>query len=345
MKALLKEDSVFILAEVAQSYEGSIETLNETSRRACSAGVDGVMFQVVFADELAVKDYSYYGLFKSLEMPRNHWEKVLSVIHQSGKLSLGEVFGKRSVDLMFDLGADALKIHASDLSNIPLLEYVGGTGLPILLSVGGAFESEIYEAVTSLRKGGAMELILLHGYQACPTEIQDTHLGKLKSLKDTFRLPVGYSDHIAGCVNGDFRKVNELAFYLPLVALGEGAQLIEKHIMLDRSKAWEDHESALSADEFERFVTLLRTFECSRGKYDLNLNPTEETYRNGARKCIVAAEHIARNSILTAGQVAFKRIKNPEEGITSLQQVVGKHVLSDLAPDDPITRSILTNAQ
>jgi N,N'-diacetyllegionaminate synthase len=341
MKKILKENSVFILAEVAQSYEGSIETLIKISKKACGAGVDGVMFQVVFADELAVKDYTHYNLFKSLEMPRSDWTQVIDVIHESGKLVLGEVFGKRSVDLMIDLCVDAFKIHASDLSNIPLLKYIGKIKIPVLLSMGGGYKSEIEEAIRTIQENGTTELILLHGYQACPTEIKDTHIEKMKYIGEVYKLPVGYSDHIAGCVNGDFRNINELAYYLPLLALGAGAKLIEKHIMLDRSKAWEDYESALSTDEFDRFVKLIRTFECSMGEKNLMCNVTEEIYRKGAKKCLVASGKIAVETILTEDKVAFKRIQNPEEGITNLNEVLGKVVLSNLKPDDPILKAIL----
>ena len=50
--------------------------------------------------------------------------------------------------------------------------------------------------------------------------------------------------------NNKIANVNEMAFYFPLIAIGAGAKLIEKHIVLDRTKAWEDYESAITANEF-----------------------------------------------------------------------------------------------
>ena len=64
MVCLLQENNIFILAEIAQSYEGRLDTLLEVSQKVCKAGVDGVMFQVVFAEELAVPEYTHYDLFK-----------------------------------------------------------------------------------------------------------------------------------------------------------------------------------------------------------------------------------------------------------------------------------------
>jgi len=336
--AIIRKDRIFILAEVAQSYEGIIETLLEISSRACQSGVDGVMFQVVFADELAVEDYVHYDLFKSLEMPKKNWKQVIDIIHGQNKLALGEVFGKRSAELMLELGADAFKIHASDLSNIPFLKEIGKSNKPILLSVGGALMEEIEEAVKILKKNGVPELVLLHGYQLCPTEISDTRFSKMKLIIDTFQLPIGYSDHIAGCVDSKVSCPNELAYYLPLIAVGAGAQLIEKHIILDRSKAWEDYESALSCDEFQKFVNLIRAFEQCQGLPNFELCQSEKMYRKNTKKCIVASKIIPDGTILTEDCITFKRIEKPEEGITNINSVIGRKTAEKIQIDDPITK-------
>ena len=75
MTKIINNEHVFILAEVAQSYEGDIDTLVQIAQKACLAGVDGVMFQVVFADELTVPEHACYNLFQSLEMPNESWKK------------------------------------------------------------------------------------------------------------------------------------------------------------------------------------------------------------------------------------------------------------------------------
>ena len=343
MKKIINKENVFILAEVAQSYEGNIDVLVDTSEKTCQAGADGIMFQVVFADELAVKDYVHYNLFKSLEMPQKNWQRVIQSIQHKKKLAFGEVFGKRSVDMMMNLGIDALKIHASDLSNLPFLKYVGTLKVPVLLSVGGGYDAEIKTAIRVLEDGGVEELILMHGYQACPTDIRDTHLAKMQALQNIYGLPVGYSDHIAGCHDGNVKHLNELALYLPLVAIGAGAKVIEKHIMRDRAKAWEDHESALIPEEFSTFVKLIRALESSLGEKNTKFYAPETAYRQNAKKYLVAAHKIQKGTKLKEGMVAFKRIANPSTGLTNLEEAVGKIAAWDLDTDDPIQSSGLTD--
>ena len=342
MKQIIQNDRVYILAEIAQSYEGNVETLIDISKGACGAGADGIMFQVVLADELAVKNYTHYRLFQSLEMPDETWARVIKTIHADGKMAVGEVFGKKSAELMVKNGIDALKIHASDLSNLPLLDSVGEMGKAILLSIGGAYHEEIEQAIAVLTNSGTnKEIILMHGYQACPTAIDETHLGKMRYIEQKYDLPIGYSDHVAGCIDNDHTKMNENSYYMPLVALGAGAKLIEKHIIIDRSKAWEDYESAISVDEFGRFVQLIRTYEKCMGKKDLLLNTSENNYRKAAKKHIVAAEKILKGNVITEAMITYKRIENKDNGICNLHDVIGKTVKTDLNIDDPVTDSLL----
>jgi len=342
MDGIIEEGRIFILAEVAQAYEGSAGVLLSICERACKADVDGVMFQVVLADELATPAYTHYNLFKSLEMPENAWRQVIECIHQNGKLAVGEVFGCDTASMLAFLGIDLIKLHASDLNNRELLSRVAGFHLPVLLSVGGSFESEIDDAISILQKGGASKIILMHGYQSCPTAISDSHINKIMALKRRFRLPVGYSDHIAGCEQGNFRKINNLANYLPLLAIGSGADLIEKHIILDRSKAWEDYESALDTSEFLFFVKLIREFEGVLGKDNLNCNKAEEVYRLAARKCLVAGKNLKKGTLLTEQNIALKRIPDPENGIVDMKNMIGKKLKVDLMKDGTINQNVVS---
>jgi sialic acid synthase SpsE len=118
-KIALEQDNIFVLAEIAQSYEGDKSVLASVVRGLSAAGANGAMFQVVYAEELAVSDYEYYGLFESLEMRDGDWEEIVNLCKENSLLAIGEVFGKRSFDLMIRLGIDGVKIHVSDINNEP----------------------------------------------------------------------------------------------------------------------------------------------------------------------------------------------------------------------------------
>jgi len=340
-----REGKATIVAEMAQSYEGSLDVAIEIATKVCRAGVDAVMFQVVYADELAVPANKNYGLFRSLELSADDWKRVVARVHETGGLAFGEIFGKRSTDVVLDVGIDGFKIHAADVNNLALLRQVGTTDLPILLSAGGSTEEEIGTAVEVLQESGNSEIILMHGYQLGPTPLEDTHILKMSALADVFGLPVGYSDHISGCVDSDISQMNPLALTVPLVALGAGAKVIEKHVILDRTRLWEDHESALTPDEFVSLVSLVRAFEASLGARSLVPNVAEGVYRKTAKKNIVAARELAAGTILEEGDITFKRIGKPDDGIMSASKIIGKTLCRSLRYDDVIKREDLNETR
>lgn len=341
MDRFIRDGRVAVVAEIAQSYEGSFDVAIEIATKVCRAGVDAVMFQVVYADELAVPANKDYGLFRRLELSADNWQRIVTRVHEAGGLAFGEVFGKRSADISVAAGINGFKIHSAELSNLALLRHVGKTNLPILLSVGGSLIEEVRTAVEVLQESGNCEIILMHGYQLCPTPLEDTHMLKIPALANAFGLPVGYADHIAGCVDGDVSRMNPLALMVPVLAIGAGARVIEKHVMLDRTRAWEDHESAFTPDEFVAFVSLVRDFEAALGVENLLFNTAETAYRRTAKKYIVAACEIATGTALDEEHIAFKRIENADEGIVSAGEVTGKVLIHTVRYNDVIKRDNL----
>jgi len=334
-KLLFDDETIFILAEIAQSYEGDKHILLEIIDGLAIAKTNGIMFQVVYADELAVSDYDYFDLFRSLEMSNDNWEEVVKRIKHHNVQVVAEVFGTKSFDLMINLGVDAIKIHASDITNTPFLQYIGSYDIPILLAVGGAENEEIKRAISMLNNN--REIILMHGYQKGPTPISDTHFFKIESLKKEYNLPIGYSDHISGYGNSNFKELSEMAMYFPIISLGAGAQLIEKHVMLDRKKQWEDHESALSVREFKSFVNIIRKVQTSLGKKSLECNQTEIEYRKAAVKSIVAKRDIAIDTTITINDINFKRVNQNIDSLDELNYVLGNKSKVNILRDEAIS--------
>ncbi len=341
MNSIICQNRITIIAEMAQAYEGSLPVAKEIARNVCVAGVDAVMFQVVYADELAVPSNDCYNLFQSLELSIGDWGQVIQIVHDQGGLAIGEVFGKKAVNVVLECGIDGFKIHAADINNVSLLSDVGTTNLPILLSVGGSSEHEIKLAIEVLVDSGNSEIVLMHGYQLCPTLLEDTHVMKMAKIAETFNLPVGYADHISGCINGDIRSMNPVALNLPILAIGAGAKVIEKHVILNRTRKWEDYESALTPEEFAHFVTLIREMESALGAKSLLPNDAELSYRTSSKKYLVASQDIQEGTILKEEHIAFKRIENPEEGIVSQYEIMGKRLRNDVRYNDVLRCDLL----
>ena len=86
----------YILAEIAQSYEGDIDTLLEIINGLAMAKADGAMFQVVYADELCVSDYAYFDLFRSLELSQEDLARTVERMKSLELDVVAEIFGTKS---------------------------------------------------------------------------------------------------------------------------------------------------------------------------------------------------------------------------------------------------------
>lgn len=320
-KTVGRGGSVFIIAEAANSHEGSLDVAKRLVRATADAGADAVKFQKFVVEELLVSTHPDFNLFKSLQLKDEEWRELFDYGHELGMIVFADVFDIPSAELMASLHVPAYKIHSTDLSNPDLLKYVAAKEKPIFLGVGATYLEEIEKALALLHK----EVVLVHGFQAFPTRIEETNFEFLRTLRERFQCLVGFMDHIDGS--------EELANILPLVALGYGACVLEKHITLDRSEKGIDHESALNPNEFQKFVRLVRKVEGAIGTGESLFSENEENYRLKTKKSIVARRDIRTGEVVTRDMLAFRRARR---GIppTEASKVIGTVIPKAMKKDD-----------
>lgn len=321
-KRVIGEDNpVFVIAEAANSHEGSLDTAKGLVRAAAEAGADAVKFQKFVTEELLVSSHPDFALFKRLELRDREWKELFDYAAELELLAFADVFDIPSAVFMTSLNVSAYKVHSTDLSNPDLLKYVASQKKPVFLGVGATYLEEIEQALSFLHQ----EVVLIHGFQAFPTEVEETNLMFLKTLREKFGRLVGFMDHVDGS--------EEFATILPLVALGYGARVIEKHITLDRSKKGIDHESALNPSEFRKFVCRVRRVESAIGSGNNLFSENEENYRLKTKKSIVAERDIKAGEVVTRDMVAFRRARRGMSPM-EIHKFIGKVVPKTMRRDD-----------
>ncbi|OGQ05078.1 MAG: hypothetical protein A2W61_03080 [Deltaproteobacteria bacterium RIFCSPLOWO2_01_44_7] len=311
---------VFVIAEAANSHEGSLEAAKKLVRAAATAGADAVKFQKFVVEELLISTHPDFELFKRLELKANEWKELFAYADELGIIAFADVFDLSSAAFMASLNVPAYKIHSTDLSNPDLLKYVAAQEKPIFLGIGASYVEEMEQALSFLHE----DVVLIHGFQAYPTRLEETNLKFLWTLRERFHRPIGFMDHIDA--NEEFANL------LPLVALGFGICLIEKHITLDRSKKGIDHESALNPDEFKRFVLQIRKAELAMGSGKNTFFEDEEKYRLKTKKNVVAKRNIKAGEVVTRDMLAFKRALggvSPMKAEQLIGQVISKSMKKD----------------
>lgn len=296
---------ISIIAEMACSHEGDPDLARKIIDGAGASGADAIQFQIWTREAMMVPQHPDFAKLGKIELKREAWRELASYVRDRYPEMeiIACVYERGSVDFCEGLDVDAYKLHAADLSNPFLVKYVSATGRRIDLSVGASTMDEISRALEWIREASDCGVWMMYGYQNFPTPTDAIHLDYMKTLKNTFGLPVGYQDHSGGDTAA--------AFWLPAAAAGMGVDILEKHITHDRSFKGIDHEAALNPDEFDRFVKMVREIERARG--DARPRPfsvEEQKYRKYSKKSLVAARDLKEGETIGETDLLFMRAED-----------------------------------
>jgi N-acetylneuraminate synthase len=215
----------------------------------------------------------------------------------------------------------AYKIASFELVDIPLIQRVAKTGMPLIISTGMASLVEIDEAVRIARESGAKEIALLKCSSAYPAPPEDMNLRTIPHMAETFGLPVGLSDHTLGIA-------------APVAAVVLGACIVEKHFTLSRSIPGPDSSFSLEPHEFKEMVQAIRTAEKALGEVNYKFSEKEGASRVFRRSLFVVRD-------MKAGDVfTEKNIRSirPGYGLSPkhIGVVLGKKAKQDVNAGSPL---------
>ena len=323
-----------IIAELAQGFEGSPGQARLLLRAAAAAGADAAKFQLVYADELATPDYKHYALFRSLEMTDEIWQGLANYANEQHIALHLDIFGERSLALAERIGAQALKVHGTDIANIGLLKSIAAAGVSqVLLGAGGAHLDEIEHALNIL---AGKDVVVLLGFQGYPTPTDANQVARVATLSRRWagreRVRVGFADH------ADPKSVLRVA--LAAMALGAGASVFEKHLTLGEVMKMEDHEAALNPDSFAEFSAALRDCASAYGNVgqgsDFGMSASEQGYRQMIRRHVVTRMPMSRGAALQPEQLSLKRT-SCNYPLTELGRVYGAQLKRPVQANEPLT--------
>jgi N-acetylneuraminate synthase len=329
-----------LVAEAGVNHNGDLGLARRLVRAARDAGADAVKFQTVRARSLASSlastapyqacatgGASQREMLASLELSWPAHRALAAHARRCGIAFLSTPFDPASVDLLVRLGVPAIKVASPDVVDLPLLQRIGRTRRPVILSTGMATLGEIEQAVEALRRAGCRDMVLLQATSAYPTPVAEVNLRAMQTLRSAFGVPVGLSDHTEG-------------IDIACAAVALGACLIEKHFTLDRSLPGPDHRASLVPEELAALVRSVRRIESAMGSPRKEPTRSELVNRPVVRKSLCAARPLARGSRLRSRDVVVLR---PGTGLAPGERarVLGRRLARELAAGEPIRREDL----
>jgi N,N'-diacetyllegionaminate synthase len=327
-----------IIAEAGVNHNGDINLARELIGVAADAGADLVKFQTFTADKLVTahakkasyqnqttdKDETQYAMIRKLELSHNAHEILIKHCESRGIQFFSTGFDIESIDLLVELGLGSFKIPSGEITNLPYLRHVGQYKKPVILSTGMATLGEIEAALSVLEHAGTPRehITVLHCNTEYPTPMTDVNLNGMLTIRDTFDVQVGYSDHTMGI---------EVA----IAAVALGATVIEKHFTLDRNLPGPDHKASLEPEELKSLVVAIRNIENAMGDGVKRPSSSEAKNIPIARKSLVAAQAICEGEIFCETNLTVKR---PGTGLSPMRwdEVLGRKAPRDFQADELI---------
>ena len=355
-------DHVTVIAEAGVNHNGSLETALELVAAAAEAGADIVKFQTFKAEALAAASapkavyqaretgaaQSQLDMLRALELPEAHHHEIAAACAAAGIEFLSTAFDTESLKfLVGEMGIRRIKIPSGELTNAPLVLEAARSGLPMILSTGmatlgdveaalgvvafgmvGGNEApgrEAFEAAYASTQGRDAlrdRVTVLHCTTDYPTPPEAVNMRAMATMGRAFGVKTGYSDHTAGLA-------------VPVLAVGQGATLIEKHFTLDRAMPGPDHKASLEPDDLGTMIAMIREASAALGSPVKAPGEAERKNIIVARKSLVAAQAIAAGDNFTEANLTVKR---PGDGRTPMDYwaVVGTRATRAYGPDEAV---------
>lgn len=342
----MKKDGIYIIGEIGQNHNGSVDLANlltDMVARKIDDNLFGLDLKGMDAVKLTKRDLKHELSLSQMNRPYNsphsfgatygehrefleltdeeHFE-VYKHAKANGLDFVETLCSQNCLSILKYFTPDHLKVASRDLTNLPLLDALAETKIPIILSTGMAGKQELEEALEVVSRHHS-QISILHCVSEYPTNPKNVNLNTIKYLKSNFgKYTIGFSDHTIGISTA-------------IAAVAMGAKIIEKHITIDRRMKGTDQAGSLGPDGVMRMVRDIRMLEMSFGVEDIFIEESTEGARMKLERSVASKRLIKKGEKITEDDI---HLLSPGDGVKwrDRDQIVGKIASDDIPADEII---------
>lgn len=268
------------IAEIGINHNGDLKLAKKLIKVAKDAGADVVKFQKR-TPRICVPEsewdrerntpwgkMSYIEYKEAIEFTKKEYNAIDRYCKKLGIQWTASVWDTLSLDFMMDYDLPFIKVPSALITDLNLLSRIREKKLRVILSTGMSTMKEIKTAFDELR---GCPITLLSCNSSYPTIDEEIDLNTMTTLKETFNVPVGYSGH-------------ETDLLPTIIAKAMGAEIIERHITLDKEMWGTDHRASLNPKELKELISALNRVDKIKGSHDIKVYQSEEKIRSKLRK-------------------------------------------------------------
>jgi sialic acid synthase len=338
--------STYIIGEIGQNHNGEVEIAKKLIDLVTEPVIDKLFGQTLMPmnavkmtrrdlkEELSASEMmrpydnpnsfgKTYGEHREfLELNDEEHFEVFSYAKTKGLEFVETLCAKGCLSMLRLFTPDRLKVASRDLTNLPLLEAMAETRIPMILSTGMTGKKELDDALEVITKYHS-NISILHCLSQYPSEYQNINLLSIQYLKDHYpQYTIGYSDHSIGIL-------------MPAVAVGMGAEIIEKHITLDRNMKGTDHRGSLEPEGIWRMVRDIRNTEYAIGENAIFVSEKVQATRIKLERSVATLRNIGAGEIISENDL---HLLSPGDGFkwADRDKIIGKKALKSIPANEII---------
>jgi N-acetylneuraminate synthase len=301
-------------------------------RAAHASGAWAVKFQLYKTEELVIRESPKYwsddlgtstqfqAFKKSDKLSYSEYREIAEECSKLGIIFFATPFDQSAVQALEDIEVPLYKVASGDITYRRLLESIGETQKPVLLSTGASTRREIHQAIEWLG-GDSSKICVLACTLTYPTPDVDGNFARIPEFKKEFKdFLIGFSDHTIGDAGG-------------WMTAALGGSCIEKHFTLDKTLGEvPDHVMSVDPLELTSLVKACNRATILRGSSDIDVSTSERPALLNARRSVVSVKPISAGTMITSDMLTAKR---PGIGISAaeLDHVVGRIARVDIKED------------
>ena len=337
---MIKNKIPFLVAEISANHCGNINLAKKLIKCAKDNGADAAKLQTYTADTMTIqsnkkyfkiknglwKGYDLWNLYNEAHTPLEWNKKLFDYGKKLGITIFSTPFDETAVNLLEKLKCPMYKVASFEMTDLLLIKKISQTKKPIIISTGMASMEEIELAYRTAKNYGAKNITLLYCVSNYPSKNTDFNLNNIKILKNKFKCRAGLSDH---------SKDNRVA----IAAIAVGAEMVEKHIALDKQKRGLDIEFSLKGKEIKKFKEDINLAYNLLGKNYFYRNKSEKKSKI-FRRSIFATENIKKGEKFNNQNI--RRIR-PGYGLEPkyYEKLIGRKSPITLDKGQPLKKFIL----
>lgn len=314
----------FIIAEIGINHCGKISFAKKLIDHAVKAGADAVKFQTFITEKLIKKNeplmpyqkkniknkINQYQMLKRCELSEIDLKKLINYSKKKKINFISTPYDKESALLLIKLGLKTLKVASTDITNIPFLRFLLNTKVKLILSTGATNSDELDKIFKLINLHKYKKRVsILHCISFYPAPLNSLNLLVINQMKKNYKLNIGFSDHSKEVYTGGLATIL-------------GADILEKHITLNKNLVGPDHKASLEPKEFEEYIKISKNAHLTLGNGVKVISKIEKKVKKTMQKSIFLNKSLNKDQEISLKDIIIMR---PASGISPIliDSVVG----------------------